>query len=120
MSKDLAKQLRESTHTYQVDCELKMKCADYIEALEAKYPPNWVTAQEYYKKRADKAEAKNAELEAKWREAALSELSALGQASEAYTAQLEAEAKLAKAVEALERITHADAAHWANTKIGEL
>jgi hypothetical protein len=36
------------------------------------------------------------------REAALSELSALGQASDAHTAQLAAEAKLAQAVEALE------------------
>ena len=40
-------------------------------------------------------------LEAKLREAALSELSALGQASEAHTAQLDAEAKLAQAVEAI-------------------
>jgi hypothetical protein len=37
----------------------------HIEELEAKYPQNWATAQEYYKKRAEKAEAKNAELEAK-------------------------------------------------------
>lgn len=42
-------------------------------------------------------------LEVKLREAALSELSALGQASEAYTAQLDAEAKLAKAMEALDQ-----------------
>ena len=36
MSDDLAKRLRETTHIYQVDCELKMKCADRIEELEAK------------------------------------------------------------------------------------
>ena len=36
MSDDLAKRLRETTHMYQVDCELKMKCADRIEELEAK------------------------------------------------------------------------------------
>jgi len=35
MSDDLAKKLRETTYMYQVDCELKMKCADRIEALEA-------------------------------------------------------------------------------------
>jgi hypothetical protein len=35
MSDDLAKRLRETTHIYQVDCELKMKCADRIEELEA-------------------------------------------------------------------------------------
>lgn len=34
MSDDLAKRLRETTHMYQVDCELKMKCADRIEELE--------------------------------------------------------------------------------------
>ena len=39
------------------------------------------------------------------REAALSELAALGQAAEAYDAQRAAEAKLAKAVEALEGIS---------------
>jgi hypothetical protein len=36
MSDNLAKRLRETTHMYQVDCELKMKCADRIEELEAK------------------------------------------------------------------------------------
>lgn len=36
MSDDLVKRLRETTHMYQVDCELKMKCADRIEELEAK------------------------------------------------------------------------------------
>ena len=36
MSDDLAKKLRETTYMYQVDCELKMKCADRIEELEAK------------------------------------------------------------------------------------
>ena len=41
------------------------------------------------------------ELEAQLRKSALQELSALGQASDAYQAQLAAEAKLAKAVEAL-------------------
>jgi hypothetical protein len=35
MSDDLVKRLRETTHIYQVDCELKMKCADLIEELEA-------------------------------------------------------------------------------------
>ena len=52
----------------------------------------------YMHEAADRIEA----LEVKLREVALSELSALGQASEAYTAQLDAEAKLAQAVEALE------------------
>jgi hypothetical protein len=33
---DLAKQLRETTHMYQTDCELKMKCAARIDELEAK------------------------------------------------------------------------------------
>jgi len=42
------------------------------------------------------------ELEAKVRESALSELSALGQASEAYIAQKEAEAKLEKSLDALD------------------
>jgi hypothetical protein len=42
------------------------------------------------------------ELEAKLRKSALQEMSALGQASEAYQAQLAAEAKLAKAVEAMQ------------------
>ena len=32
---DLVKRLRETTHMYQVDCELKMKCAARIEELEA-------------------------------------------------------------------------------------
>ena len=35
MSDDLVKRLRETTYMYQVDCELKMKCVDRIEALEA-------------------------------------------------------------------------------------
>jgi hypothetical protein len=35
VSKDLVKRLRETTHIYQVDCELKMKCAARIEELEA-------------------------------------------------------------------------------------
>jgi hypothetical protein len=43
-----------------------------------------------------------AELEAKLRKSALQELAALGQASEAYQAQLAAEADLAKAVEAMQ------------------
>ena len=34
MTDDLVKRLRETTHMYQVDCELKMKCADRIEELE--------------------------------------------------------------------------------------
>lgn len=46
--------------------------------------------------RADRIE----ELEAKLAEARLSELAALGQADEAYTAQLELEAELAKPMEA--------------------
>jgi len=55
------------------------------------------------------------ELEAKLRESALQELSALGQASEAYQAQLAAEArtvdleaKLAEAVDLLRRYLHVD------------
>lgn len=36
MTEDLAERLRETTHMYQVDCELKMKCADRIEELETK------------------------------------------------------------------------------------
>lgn len=43
------------------------------------------------------------ELEAKLRKSALQEIAALGQASEAYQAQLAAEAKLTQAVEALRR-----------------
>ena len=35
MTDDLVKRLRETTHMYQVDCELKMKCAARIEELEA-------------------------------------------------------------------------------------
>lgn len=35
MTNYLVKRLRETTHMYQVDCELKMKCADHIETLEA-------------------------------------------------------------------------------------
>ena len=34
-SDDLVKRLRETTHMYQVDCELKMECADRIEQLAA-------------------------------------------------------------------------------------
>ena len=45
---------------------------------------------------AKEAEAYAEELEAKLRKSALQELSALGQASEAYQAQLAAEAKLSK------------------------
>ena len=33
---DLAKRLRETTHMYQADCELKMKCAARIDELEAR------------------------------------------------------------------------------------
>ena len=50
------------------------------------------------------AAARIQELEAKLRKSALQELSALGQASEAYQAQLAAEAKLERAVEALAKI----------------
>ena len=49
------------------------------------------------------------ELEAKLLKSALQELSALGQASEAYQAQLAAEAKLAKALEMLRTLGVADA-----------
>lgn len=38
MTDDLVKRLRETTHMYQVDCELKMKCADRIEELEGMLP----------------------------------------------------------------------------------
>ena len=34
---DLAKRLCETTHMYQADCELKMKCAARIDELEALY-----------------------------------------------------------------------------------
>lgn len=34
---ELAKRLRETTHMYQVDCELRMKCAARIDELEALY-----------------------------------------------------------------------------------
>ena len=70
------------------------------------------------------------ELEAKLRESALQELSALGQASEAYQAQLAAEArtvdlevKLAKAVAAIEEMQTASDAmmlHIARTTLEEL
>ena len=49
------------------------------------------------------------ELEAKLRKSALQEMSALGQASEAYQAQLAAEAKLERAVEMLRILGVADA-----------
>jgi len=49
------------------------------------------------------------ELEAKLRKSALQEMSALGQASEAYQAQLAAEAKLERAVEMLRILGIADA-----------
>jgi hypothetical protein len=55
-----------------------------------------------YKKRCE-------ELEAKLRKSALQELSALGQASEAYQAQLAAKAKLERAVEMLRILGIADA-----------
>lgn len=35
MSDDLVKRLRETTNVFQADCELKMKCAAYIEQLAA-------------------------------------------------------------------------------------
>lgn len=78
---DLVKRLREDQPVTQdmvstMQCELQNEAADRIE-----------------------------ELEAKLREAALSELSALGQASEAYTAQLDAEAKLAKVVEGMQDLS---------------
>lgn len=46
MSNDLAKRLRETTYMHQVDCELKMSCADRIEELEAKL----AKAVEHFKK----------------------------------------------------------------------
>ena len=58
-----------------------------------------------YDRRGDKI----AELEAKLRKSALQEMSALGQASEAYQAQLAAEAKLERAVEMLRILGIADA-----------
>jgi len=36
MTDDLVKRLRDSTEWYHYDAELKMKCADRIEELEAK------------------------------------------------------------------------------------
>ena len=57
-------------------------------------------AQQYI--RADRI----AELEAKLKEASLQSISDLGQAQDAYQAQLLAEAKLAEAVEALDRIAY--------------
>jgi uncharacterized coiled-coil protein SlyX len=57
MSDDLVKRLRETTHMYQADCELKMKCADRIEELEERLKAAQDDAKE--------AEAYVEELEAK-------------------------------------------------------
>ena len=54
--------------------------------------------------KGDKLADRIEELEAKLRKSALQELSALGQASEAYQAQLAAEAKLAKAEDFIRRL----------------
>jgi RNA binding exosome subunit len=54
---DLAKRLRETTHMYQADCELKWKCAARIDELEALY--------DAAKHDAEEAEAYAEALEAK-------------------------------------------------------
>jgi hypothetical protein len=63
------------------------------------------------------------ELEADLRKMALDYLAAEGQAAEAYQAQLAAEAKLKKAVEAIEKMRHASDAmmlYIARTTLAEL
>jgi len=76
---DLAKRLREATHMYQADCELKMKCAARIEELEAR-----IADRDHHIE----------ELEALY-EAAVNDAFE----AEAYAEELEA--KLAKAVETI-------------------
>lgn len=73
--------------------EIEYVRADRIEALTEQLEAARADAKE--------AEAYAEELEKEKREAALDALAAYGQASDAYEVQLEAEAKLAKAVEAL-------------------
>jgi hypothetical protein len=65
---DLAKRLRETTHMYQADCELKMKCAARIDELEALYDAAVHDAQE--------AEAYAEQLENKLYDNAMEELKA--------------------------------------------
>ena len=75
--------------------------------------PNVFYTVEYV--RADRID----ELEAKLKEASLQSISDLGQAQQAYQAQLLAEAKLAKAVEALEQIaTHRKKCHEYDDDVG--
>ena len=62
---DLAKRLRETTHMYQADCELKMKCAARIDELEALY--------EAAVRDAEEAEAYAEALEAKLYDAVIAE-----------------------------------------------
>ena len=73
---DLAKRLRETTYMYQADCELKMKCAARIEQLaatceelEAKLlsatMDGYDMAKHEYRDRIDELEAKLAECEAR-------------------------------------------------------
>ena len=99
MSDDLVKRL------WLYDCEgITREAADRIEELQIRLYQCASDLQIYMDAVTD--------LEAKVRDSALQELSALGQASEAYQAQLAAEArtvdleaKLEKAMEALEAIT---------------
>jgi len=74
---------------------------DLVKRLRAYEGKGFETTACYNGTRSEAAD-RIEELEAKLRETALSELSALGQASEAYTAQLDAEARLAEAIEALQ------------------
>jgi hypothetical protein len=47
---DLAKRLRDSTEWFHCDCEIKMKCADRLEELEAvlQEVAAWVEGLGYY------------------------------------------------------------------------
>jgi hypothetical protein len=71
---DLAKRLRETTHMYQADCELKMKCADRIEELEARLE-QYRALYEAARHDAQEAEAYAEALEAKLYDTAQDELS---------------------------------------------
>jgi septal ring factor EnvC (AmiA/AmiB activator) len=110
MSDDLAKmcwRLSKYVHAQLSGIDLE-RIANRIERLEAEL----ITAEQRGYANAMEAERKLheeriEELEAKLREMALDCLAADGQAAEAYQAQLAAEAKLAKAVGALEVVLNA-------------
>lgn len=120
-----AKDYREANGITQIGVGFMPLMIDTLAALldnrntaQANYAATWQAKERLIKER-DALAAQLAAAEARARESALEALAAYGQAADAHTAQLAAEAKLAVAVDALKKIATGTAPE-ADPDTGEL